>query len=171
MGSAAYLWDRATELLGKSLLALAQARTGHAPPTRVFVSHGEPGAPPPECEQLTVHLFPAKPLRSIDLGKSGRLQTQCLVALVADLRIQVFRCTPSEPVPGEETLDDSAAKLLRDLWCMETYLHAERAAGTLFAGVGTCEAVTIAEPRLLPDSGAAAGWELPVTLSLNDSGP
>lgn len=173
MGSAEYLWTRATELLDAATDALAPARTGHPAPTRIFVSHGEPAAPPPgDCEQLTVHLFPPKPITSIDLSKSGRVQTQCLVLLVANFRIQVFRCTSSEPAPSGATLDNNAETLLRDLWCMETWLHTQRAAGMIFDDVeDECAAVTIGEPRLLPDSGAAAGWELPVTLTLNDTGP
>lgn len=174
MGSADYLHERAQDLLDDSLLGLAAARTGHAVPSRVYVSHGTPAVD--VCEgstgQLTVHLFPSRPIIMTSLAKDGR--RQCLVRLTANFRVQVWRCALSVdddgPV-GATALGDIDEVLSRDLWSLLTYLHAQRAAGQLFDGVSTCDVVTIGEPRLLEESGLAAGWEVPVTLDLNDAGP
>lgn len=183
-GDASYLYLRAAELLGQAAAGLAQVRTGHAPPSRAYVSFGDPAAELPlNCDgsgQLTVHLDQQRLLDVRDAvpraGTPGNRPRTGLV-IVAPMVVTLFRCWPQgtsqAPIPAGD-LDLAAKGLLQDLHCLVQWLVQKRAAKTLFpTSTYPVEQgdVGIGNPKVAAPSGGTAGFVVPVDLWSKDPGP
>ena len=173
---AGYLDTLAHDLLDAALDGLAVGRTGVATPTRVYVAHGEPAVDICTGEangQLTVHAEPAGSVIHVGAPEAPRIPRTLLVQPVATFVIQVWRChvafTDDGNIPSADVLDDAASMLLTDLWCLLTQVYDEARDGTLFSV--DCMRVTIGDTEALGPLGGAAGWAVPVTVALSDTGP
>ena len=169
---AAYLATLAADLLDAAGDGLTLVRTGHAPPERVYVSHGRPAVD--GCEQLTVHADERRAVWHRSMPDRPNVPQTCLLAPVAVLVVQLWRCVPvaaeDGTPPTAAELDTAADDLLIDAWCLLTQLYGEHKDGTLFTGV-TCRNVTFGDLLALPPQGGMAGWELRVEVGLDDAGP
>lgn len=164
---ASYLATLAEDLLVAATNALDPTRTGHAAPTRRFVSWGPPPVDACDGGQLTVHLA------SVDVNLqrgSGRSPGACLVEPVGRFQVQVWRCVPTfgpqGEIPDADDVTASSVALAVDAWCLVTGLTNAIAAGTLSEG-----RVEIGPFTPLPPGGGSAGGRIDLTYHLNDGGP
>lgn len=171
----AYLADRALELLDAAEDALVQATTGHAPPGHVFLVHGEPADDFP-CDggQLTVHIS------GLSHEQFGRFSTEpvpqsCARTPTPTFVITLRRCLPTPlgdgTAPSATAQDEHARNLMIDLWAILTELYDRARVCTLFTGVSHCSDINIGEVIALNDEGGVGGWQIPVSIVANDSGP
>lgn len=170
----AYLSTTADALLAAALAGLAQATTGVAPPSHVFVAHGQPAWDFP-CEggQLTVHVETVAHVPTDD----SPLRQSCQIVPKPVWVITLIRCVrglrpnPTDPFPAETDIDEDSGLLLIDLWAILTELYDRIAANTLIPGNVTACDYTIGDAIPVGPEGAAAGWEIRVTTVANDQGP
>lgn len=159
--TATYIQDLCEALLDEALDGLALARTGHAPPARTFVSHGEPVADFDTCDDG---------LLAVWHGPIGYVQTNRQIRPQTTFYVDVHRCVPTmaddgaPPTPAEMT--ESADYLNRDLWSLLTYLYDR--ASLVFEG---CGPITWGPATALGPEGGIAGWRVEITAVLNDGGP
>jgi hypothetical protein len=172
MGTAGFLDDLAHDLLDCALRGLDETRTGNPEPERVFTHHG---VPPVDCPQLTVHWDPARGIHGqAAIPRQPVAPKTCAVVWQGILVVQLWRCwvtmddqgNPIAPADFSET----TAALNRDGWCLLTQVTGEHFAGTLFPDVG-CEQVTLGPLVPLNPTGQTAGWQMTVTVALEDGGP
>lgn len=181
MGSGTYLYDLADDLLAEALDGLSLARTGHAPPSRTYVSQGEPADDTGllSCEQdgqLTVHIDEGDGIEAFFPRGSGSMpETPCVFAPYARFCVVLYRCVPKVDdegnAPSAEELDASARDLYTDAWALYTHLATLWGNGTLFGGALGCKDVEWESMLPIHPQGGAAGWRLCLRLQLNDSGP
>lgn len=170
--SANYVADLAVDLIEAATDAIDEPRSGHVLPVRIYVAHTAP-AVERGCEQLTVHMDPARSIWNRAKPASPRVPERCQVALVARFILQLWRCWPesdNELAVTPAAYSAAAAALHVDLWCLETFIVQAAFAGTLFTGM-TCKEVTTDSARGLGPQGGMAGWELPIEVLLSDGGP
>jgi len=177
MGTAAYLDTMAHDLLDAAADALSASRTGTAPPSRVYVSHGRPAVD--ICEdgdgtgQLSVYLEPARGLTIVAAPDRPAVPRQILVEPVALFVVEWWRChiafANDGSIPTADELDDAASLLLTDLWCVHTQLLDEQRDGTLVSV--NCSRVEVLGAQALGPQGGAAGWNIQVRVGLSDLGP
>lgn len=177
-----YLYDLADTLLDEALAGLAEARTGHAPPTRNYVAMGDP-VPDlgllscDEDGQLTVHISEDEGIEAIFRTGDGSLPgTECAFAPYATFCVTLFRCVPTLTEGGEAPsaveLDTSGRDLAIDAWCLYTHLATLWGSGDLFDGAySSCKDVQWGDMFPLHPQGGTAGWRLCLKVQLNDSGP
>ena len=178
--TADYLQVLALDLLDAAADGLALARTGHAAPTRQYVSHGPPAVDgcddPTFTGQLTVH-YGRPAIRQRSAPDRPAVPRSLEVAPVGLLVIQLWRCYPTVredgAAPDTATLNNAADSLNRDLWCMMTQIYGEHFVNpqTLFTGA-SCSSVSFGDPSSLGSpQGGTAGWEWTIEVGLNDAGP
>lgn len=179
MGSATYIYDRATELLNAAKAGLDPTRTGHAVPTRAYVGWGDPPADV-NCSGNGSLIVSHRVSSSVNVrepqrarGLAGRVPGGRSLQAIR-FRVTLFRCwslTPKSKVAPDTAIIDAAAKGLQvDEWCLMKYLLQRTNAGTLFVGV-TSRFVRVNDAVILPAKGGAAGLFVDVELDANDSGP
>lgn len=177
---ATYVYDLADDLLAEALDGLAESRTGHAPPSRTYVSHGEPADDTGllSCEadgQLTVHVDEDAGIEPIFRRDSNLPGTQCAFAPYARFCVTLYRCVPTIDdqgnAPNAAELDASARDLNIDAWCLFTYLATLWGNGDLFGGMFACKDVEWEGMTPIHPRGGAAGWRICFRVQLNDTGP
>ncbi len=179
--SSDYIGDMADALVSAGVAGLAQATTGRAAPTGYRV-HA-----PVVCDlncgsgQLTVHLsqvFLAPLDDEVTVGRP--FPGNCCAGIwKATFVMTLLRCISNLDASGRPVAstvqDGDAADLMEDLWALLTQLDDQIEAGTLFTasefpGI-RCEDITVgfAVPKEI--EGNCGGWEIPITVRMNDSGP
>lgn len=176
-----YLSNMADAILAAGSAGLVIGTTGRPAPVAYLVH--EPVVFDQFCTdgQLTVQL------RRVYLAPLGDEAVNfrpfpgncCAGIWKAEFRLSLIRCITnldSQGQPASTTIQDSdATALMEDLWALLTQLDDQLEAGTLFMesqfpGV-RCQDVTVGEAIPIPIEGNGAGWEIPITVRLNDSGP
>lgn len=177
----AYLAQIGDAILNAGSAGLVVGTTGRPAPTAYLVH--EPVVFDQFCEdgQLTVSL------RRVFLAPLGDESANtppwpgncCAGIWKAEYVLTLIRCvtnldTQGKPAPTA-TQDADATALMEDLWALLTQLDDQLEAGTLFdpaqlPGI-RCQDVTVGEAIPVPIDGNGAGWEIPITVRLNDSGP
>jgi len=171
MGSADYLYALCDTVLDASYDALSDLRTGFAPPSRVFVSHGPAEAQGcKEGGQLTVHLEPIE-MRQSRAQAGSQMPGSGPTVPVATLTIRLFRCyqplNPDGSVLTAIQEDEAAKAMMIDGWCLATGLWASMATGAL----ASCSGVQLGRVTPLRSAGSYQGWSLALTVQLSDGGP
>lgn len=170
--SAGYLEDLLGDVLTRAALAVAQSRTGHAPPAIQGISHGPPAID--ACEgsgRLAVYLDSLDPRY---LEQTGALPLgRCAVAPFARVIVELWRCYPVPDHLGRPpTVDaeqDAAENLAVDAWCLWTGLLSDALSGAIVPG--PCETVQVEPLAVLEPGGGTAGIQIPLVIQLNDPGP
>jgi hypothetical protein len=177
VGSASFLADLSDDLLACALRGLAETRTENPEPDRVFPHHAVP--PVDVCVdstgQLTVHWDVSRGIHGLAaIPRQPVAPKTCAVLWQGIMVVQLWRCWPGPDQQGTppplETVADATDALQRDGWCLLTQVTGEHFAGTLFADVG-CEQVTLGSLVPLGPLGNAAGWQMTLTVALEDGGP
>ena len=170
--SSTYLADCADALLAAAAAGLASATTGRPVPSTQIVSHG---APPLDwcCDDgmLTVHVADVTHNQQY---KNDLQQVPCGVEPRVQFVITVARCWPTMDQQGNLSpalVDAAAQDQLEDLWCLLTEVYDRAAAKTLFPGQITCGDVEVGAAVPVNAEGGCAGWEIPLSLTTNDTGP
>lgn len=169
-----YLADQADAILAAALAGLAEATTGHAPPSTTIVTHGPPAGDVCDDGLLAVYL---DTVTHLPLRGSQNTDHSCLLVAEPVFVVVLLRCVPGlndsrvDPLPNPDDLDDSAGELLVDLWALLTELYDRIAANTLLPDLDDPCDITIDFARHIPPEGRTAGWELRLTMSANDTGP
>lgn len=175
--AADFIHARALDLLDAASDGLGIARTGHAAPTRQYVSHGRPAVDICDDEipgngQLTVHVDATRGVFNRSAPSNPAVPKSLQIVPIVTYVIELWRCWPTMredgAAPTASTIETAVANLNRDAWCMLTQIYSELAAGTLFSGVA-CNEVTIGDCQPTGDpSGGTAGWSLRIQVPLND---
>lgn len=178
-----YLVECADALLDAAAAGLAEATTGHPPPTNIYVCTGPP-AGDYCCDggELAVwieRMMPVDPGIASSSATAGQIpQYGCVVIWEAMYVVALHRCYPNTSgngrAPAVGTVNDASASLLIDLWAMLTEYSTRLKAETLLPGGGlNCRNITLEEVQIADDgpNGACAGWEMRVTVRCSDSGP
>lgn len=169
-GRADYLDAIARDVLGHANDALTAARTGHAAPTRSYVSHGTPAVP--LCSdgtgQVSVHLDHIEYRGLVLSAQTPRTKP---VVPVGDYRIQLWRCVPTlnddGQAPDADAEGEAAFGLNVDAWCLAPYIARLVAASRLVTSVRV-GGISVANGRALPRQGMSAGWELGLSVALDN---
>lgn len=174
MGSASFLDDLANDLLACAVRGLDEDRTQNPEPGRVFTHHGVP--PVDACAsdgQLTVHWDVTRGVTAVQTPRADHART-CAVLWQGVLVVQLWRCYRTVDDRGAPispaAFSTLTAGLNRDGWCLLTQITAEHFAGTLFDDVD-CGQVNLGPMIPVGPLGNAAGWQMIVTVALEDSGP
>ena len=176
-----YLSDLGQAIVNAGIAGLAVATTGRTAPTG-YVVHA-----PVVCDincgtgQLTVHLAQVFLSAQDDESTNARpFPGNCCAGVwKATFVLTLLRCIGNLDAAGRPvtstTQADDASDLLEDLWALLTQLDDQMNAGTLFPvsefpGV-RCQDITVGVAVPIPIEGNCAGWEIPLTVRLNDAGP
>lgn len=179
--SASYLADLADALLAAAQAGLAEARTGHPPPDRTFVSHGVPAddLACPGNGMLTVHAGRAPggqlgALHHVGFSTPTAMPARVPLQVIYSLIVTLKRCYPvgqiGAPIPEAADVTEAAEALLTDLWCLATKLYELRDAETLFAA-HSAQQVGIGDAIVVDPMGGPAGFTLSVVVNLSEPGP
>lgn len=170
MSFATYINNIANDILDACYAGIAKSRTANDPPPRKNVSWGLP--PADGCNQLNVFLDPINSITH-DWLKTVDRSDSIIVPLV-HFKVSLFRCVPSVDDKGNpataEQLADSAKGLQVDLWAMMTSLYSKIHAHTLYSGQIAANDVKAVRVDTINPSGGFAGFEVNLTILLNDKG-